>query len=117
MAHDDGGVRWRATELLKDKVDRSFDETLRALLRDDDLRRRGLAAYVAVHLWKQASFDLMRQMLQEEAQLLRFDAASALILEGGPEGRQIAFEHRLREPHTRLKKLLEAAMQEGNKPQ
>lgn len=117
MTHDDGGVRWRATELLKGKVDRSFDETLRALLQDRDLRRRGLAAYIAVHLWKQASFDLMRKMLEEDAQLLRFDAASALILEGGPEGRQIALEHRLREPHPRLKKLLEAAAHEGNKPQ
>jgi tetratricopeptide (TPR) repeat protein len=117
MTHDDGGVRWRATELLKSKVDRSFDETLRALLQDKDLRRRGLAAYLAVHLWKQASFDLMRKMLQEDAQLLRFDAASALTLEGGPEGRQIAFEHRLREPHPRLKKLLETATQQRDQPQ
>jgi tetratricopeptide (TPR) repeat protein len=117
MAHDDGGVRWQATELLKSKVDRSFDETLRALLQDPDLRRRGLAAYLAVHLWHQASFDLMRKMLEEDAQLLRFDAASALILEGGPEGRQIALEHRLREPHPRLKKLLEAEAQQSNKPQ
>jgi HEAT repeat protein len=117
MTHDDGGVRWQATELLKSKIDGSFDETLHALLQDKDLRRRGLAAYVAVHRWKQASFDLMRKMLQDEAQLLRFDAASALILEGGPEGRQIAFEHRLREPHPRLKKLLETTTAEGNSPQ
>lgn len=113
MAHDDGGVRWQATELLKGKVDRSFDETLKSLLRDEDLRRRGLAAYVAVHLWKQESFDTIRKLLQEEAQLLRFDAVSALILEGGPEGRRIAFEHRLHEPHPRLKRLIESAMEKG----
>ena len=113
MAHDDGGVRWQATELLKAKADASFDPTLRVLLQDTDLRRRGLAAYVAVHRWKSASFDLMRQMLREEAQLLRFDAVSALILEGGPEGRRIALEHAPREPHPRLKKLIESAKENG----
>ncbi len=113
MAHDDGGVRWKATELLKEKADASFDPTLKTLLQDKDLRRRGLAAYVAVHRWKSASFDPMRQMLREEAQLLRFDAVSALMMEGGPEGRRIAFEHAAREPHPWLKKLIETAKQQG----
>lgn len=117
MAHDDGGVRWQATEMLSAKVDRSFDETLKALLQDKDLRRRGLAAYVAVHHWKGESFDLMRKMLREEAQILRFDAVSALILEGGPEGRQIAIEHRLHESHPQLKKLIETTMEGDQKPE
>jgi tetratricopeptide (TPR) repeat protein len=112
MAHDDGGVRWKATELLKARADASFDPTLRELLRDKDLRRRGLAAYLAVHRWKAESFDLMRQMLREEAQLVRFDAVSALLIEGGPEGRRIAFDHAAREPHPWLKKLLETAKQQ-----
>jgi tetratricopeptide (TPR) repeat protein len=116
MTHDDGGVRWQATELLKVKVDRSFDETLKSLLQDKDLRRRGLAAYVAVHLWQRESFDLMRQMLREDAQLLRYDAVSALVLEGGPEGRRIAFEHRQHEPHPTLKRLIETAMESEQKP-
>lgn len=113
LAHDDSGVRWRATELLKAKADASFDPTLKGLLHDKDLRRRGLAAYVAVHRWKSASFDLIRPMLREEAQLLRFDAVSALVMEGGPEGRRIAFEHAAREPHPWLKKLIESAKQSG----
>ena len=33
----------------------AFDAALRALLCDEDLRRRGLAAYGAVHRWKDAS--------------------------------------------------------------
>lgn len=111
MAHDDGGVRWKATELLKMGTDASFDPTLRALLQDKDLRRRGLAAYLAVHRWKAESFDLMRQWLREDAQLIRFDAVSALLIEGGPEGQRIAFEHAAREPHPLLKKLLETAKQ------
>ena len=110
MGHDDGGVRWYATMAIEKNVDRSFDETLKSLLRDSDLRKRGLAAYIAVHLWKQESFDTMRSLLREEAQLLRFDAISALMMEGGPEGRKIVLEHMPREPHPRLKKLIESAM-------
>jgi tetratricopeptide (TPR) repeat protein len=110
--HDDGGVRWLATDILKARADASFDPTLKSLLQDRDLRRRGLAAYLAVHRWKGASFDLMRQMLREEAQLLRFDAVSALLLEGGPEGQRIAFEHAAREPHPWLKKLIEKAKEQ-----
>jgi tetratricopeptide (TPR) repeat protein len=116
MAHDDGGVRWLATELLKTKADASFDATLSELLKDRDLRRRGLAAYVAVHRWKQRSFDLMRQMLREDAQLLRFDAISALVIEGGPEGRNVALEHAARETHPKLKQMLDRLKEEDPTP-
>jgi Tfp pilus assembly protein PilF len=117
MGHDDGGVRWYATQAIKEKVDRSFDETLRALLKDKDLRKRGLAAYIAVHLWKQESFSMMREMLKEESQILRFDAVSALIMEGGAEGRAIALEHLPRERHPKLKQLIEAASKQETRPE
>ncbi|HKC66093.1 MAG TPA: hypothetical protein VKB86_20785, partial [Pyrinomonadaceae bacterium] len=110
MGHDDGGVRWFATTAIMQHVDRSFDPTLKSLLQDSDLRKRGLAAYIAVHLWKQESFDTMRNMLREQAQLLRFDAISALILEGGDEGRKIVMEHLQHETHPRLRKLIESEM-------
>lgn len=113
LAHRDVGVRWAATQLLKEKADASFDPTLRALLQDKDPIVRGLAAYIAVRRWKAASFDLMRQMLREESQLLRFDAVSALIMEGGPAGRKIVFEHAAHEPHPRLRGLIEAAQKAG----
>jgi hypothetical protein len=113
LGHADVFVRWNATQVLKEKADASFDPTLRALLQDKDLIVRGLAAYVAVSRWKGASFDLMRQMLREEAQILRFDAVSALLLEGGAAGRQIAFEHLAREPHPRLREVIEAAKKAG----
>lgn len=116
MANDDGGVRWQATELLKTKADASFDATLASLLKDGDLRRRGLAAYVAVHRWKQRSFDLMRGMLREDAQLLRYDALSALVIEGGPEGRKVALEHAARETHPKLKQLLDKLKEEDPTP-
>jgi hypothetical protein len=109
LGHDDPGVRWLATEAIKKNVNRSFDEKLRALLAEPDLRKRGLAAYIAVYLWKEESFDVMKRMLTEEAQLLRYDAVSALMLEGGPAGLRLVLAHAAREPHPRLKKLIESA--------
>jgi tetratricopeptide (TPR) repeat protein len=107
MGHEDEEVRWQATEVIKTHVDRTFDQQLKALLQDKDLRKRGLAAYISVHLWKQESFPLMRNMLREEAQLLRFDALSASILEGGPAGRRLVLEHKKSEANPALKKLIE----------
>ena len=98
-----------ATEAIKTHIDRAFDEQLKALLQEKDLRKRGLAAYIAVHLWKQESFTLMRNMLREEAQLLRFDALSALMLEGGSEGRRIILEHRKSELNPTLQRLIDAS--------
>ena len=110
MAHDDGGVRWLATATLTAKIDRSFDEKLKELLQDKDLRRRGLALYIAAGLWGEESFDRMRKALQEEAQLLRFDAVSALILQGNAEGRKLVADHARREAHPRLKNLIEETL-------
>ena len=112
LEHDDEGVRWLATEAIKNNVDRAFDAKLKALLTDNDLRKRGLAAYLAVHLWKRESFPLIKMMLTDESELLRFDAVSALMLAGGAEGRRIAFDHAANERNPRLKKLIELAKQQ-----
>lgn len=109
MGHDDGGLRWEATQLLKTKVDNSFDAQLRDLLKDDDLRKRGLAAYIAVYRWKSDSFAAIKSLLTSESQLVRYDAISALMMEGGPAGRQIVHAHAAREPNATLKKLIETA--------
>ena len=111
LDHDDEEVRWIATELIKSHVDRSFDPTLKVLLNDEDLRKRGLAAYLAVQLWKRDSFEIIKKMLTEDSELLRFDAISALILEGGEEGRRIALEYAANEKHPILKQVLEKAKQ------
>jgi Flp pilus assembly protein TadD len=112
LDHDDGGVRWMATEAIKKNADRTFDAKLKALLANSDLRKRGLAAYLAVHLWKKESFPVIKRMLADESQLVRFDAVSALILEGGEEGRRIAYEHAANEPNPILKKLVESSRQQ-----
>lgn len=111
MSHDDEQVRWQATEAIMKNVNRSFDETLRALLKDNDLRKRGLAAYIAIHLWKQESFDDLRAMLFEKAELLRFDALSALALKGGNEGLQIIINHRAFETNPTLKQLIDKTLE------
>ena len=116
LEHDDEGVRWAAGEVIKKIADRTFDEKLKAFLIDNDLRKRGMAAYLAVHLWKQGSFEIIKAMLKEPSQLLRFDAISALMLEGGEEGRKIAVDHAASEPNPTLKKLIESAKQKTQSP-
>ena len=116
LDNDDDGLRWDATEAIKKNVDRTFDAKLRELVNDKDLRKRGLAAYLAVHLWQKESFGILKNMLREESQLLRFDAISALMLEGGAEGQRIAFEHAAHEPNPTLKKLIESSRQKNHEP-
>lgn len=111
LEHEDEYVRWQAMELISKNVDRAFDPKLRQLLKSDDLRVRGMAAYMAVRLWKQESFPVLRQMLLEPAQLLRFDAISALAMDGGAEGRRILFDYRGRERHPVLLDLIDKARQ------
>ena len=108
MGHPSAGLRWEATQILKTRVDNSFDAQLRALLKDDDPRKRGLAAYIAVYRWKGNSFGILKNLLTEESQLVRFDAISALFMEGGPAGRKVALAHATREPNATLKKLITA---------
>jgi tetratricopeptide (TPR) repeat protein len=108
MGHASAGLRWEATQILKTRVDNSFDAQLKALLKGDDPRKRGLAAYIAVYRWKGDSFGILKNLLTEESQLVRFDAISALFMEGGPAGRKVALAHAAHEPNATLKKLITA---------
>lgn len=112
MRHDDVLVRWAAMQKLRVKADAGLDARLKNLLQDPDLRVRGLAAYIAVSSWKRKSFPQMRRFLADESQLIRFDAVSALILYGGPEGRQVVQEHKAREPNATLLKLIDSPVQQ-----
>jgi Tfp pilus assembly protein PilF len=114
MRHNDSAVRWYAMEALKTKVRaQTFDKRLMELLRADDLRVRGLAAYIAVHLWKERSFPELRKMLDDEAQVLRFDAVSALLMEGGVEGKKIVLQHKSKEPSVPLRKMIEHSFEKA----
>jgi hypothetical protein len=113
LGDDDEGVRWEAMEVLKTRVDSSFDPQLKALLRDDDPRKRGLAAYLAVYRWKNDSFEAIKSLLNEESELVRFDAISALMIDGGPAGRKLALAHAAHEPNPTLKKLITTSKPAG----
>jgi tetratricopeptide (TPR) repeat protein len=108
LGHDDPNVRWQATAALMKKAGPEFDADLKALLKDPELRKRGLAAYLAVKRWGQKGIAQVTPWLKEKAQLLRFDAISALLQEGGAEGRRIVLEHRPHETNPWLKKLLDS---------
>lgn len=108
MAHDNPNIRWAATEALRKHVDRTFDPQLKELLIDPDLRKRGLSFYIAVHLWGSEGVAQVKEFLNESAQLLRYDALFALMLYGGKAGREVLMEHRTKETHPFLKKVLEA---------
>lgn len=107
MGHDDPTIRAEATDLLKKNTGKELDEQLKKLLTDSDLRKRGLAAYIAIHHWKKESHALMQKWLSEEAQLIRFDAISALMMDGGEEGKKIVISYRNKETNPWLKKLLQ----------
>jgi HEAT repeat protein len=115
MGHPSAGLRWEATQILKTRVDNSFDAQLKALLKDDDPRKRGLAAYIAVYRWKSSSFGILKSLLSDESQLVRFDAISALMMEGGPAGRKVALAHAAHEPNSTLKKLITTSNPAGDR--
>jgi hypothetical protein len=108
MGHDDPTVRWQATAALMAKAGPELDADLKALLKDPDLRKRGLAAYLAVKRWGPKGIAQVTRWLKEKAQLLRFDAISALLQEGGAEGRRVVLQHRPHETNPWLKKLLDS---------
>lgn len=110
MRHDDVLVRWTAMLALTEKEGRNLDTKLKLLLADADPRVRGLAIYMAVKLWKNESFPEAKKLLTDESQLLRFDAMSALVMHGGPEGRQLVVEHRRKETNAYLNKLIDASI-------
>ena len=89
---------------------KSFDKDLKALLQDTDFRKRGMAAYLAVKLWGRKGVTEIERWLEEDAQLLRYDAISALIQYGGEDGRKIVLAHVSHEKSPLLKKWLEAVM-------
>jgi tetratricopeptide (TPR) repeat protein len=82
LEHDDSTVRWQAASVLRENVTDTFNTQLRALFMSNDLRKKGLAAYIAVRLWGKKSFPAIKKMLRHKAQLVRFEAYIALIVEG-----------------------------------
>src|SRR5205823_4694562 len=105
---DDEYIRAKALRALMANVDRSFDPELKTLLQDRDLRKKGMAGYLAVKLWGKEGIMEVKTWLKSDTQLLRYDAISALLQFGGQEGREIVQEHRKYEQHPWFKKWMAA---------
>jgi hypothetical protein len=114
MSNDDSGNRWFAFSLLNKNAGPLLDETLTALLADKDLRKRGLAAYGIAGRWKEKGVEILRKMLADPAELIRFDALSALALGGGPVGMKMVREHLRVEKDPRLKEYIGKALESKN---
>lgn len=115
MSNDDSGVRWGAFVTLNKFAGPSLDKIINELLTDSDLRKRGLAAYAIVERKTQEKFQILKKMLDDPAELVRFDAASALIISGGLTGRQILREHQRVERQPRLKSLIASALAKNDR--
>ena len=92
---------------------KSFDNDLKALLTGNDPWKRGMAAYFAVKRWGKEGITAVKPWLNEDAQLLRYDALSALLQYGGEDGRKIVREHAGHEKNPLLKTWIEAVTKEN----
>ena len=113
MSHDDEEVRATASNVIMEHTDRTFDPQLRSLLEDHDLRRRGLAGYIAVRHWGQEGINAVTPWLTDAAQLARFDAISAVLEFGGAEGRRVAEEQLKHERDLRVKEWLQSVLKQS----
>lgn len=112
LANDDGGNRWQAFLIIQKHAGASFAEIVTTLLEDKDLRKRGLVLYAVIELWKDKGYEILAKMLKEPAELLRFDALSALAIGGGPKGKTMLREHQRVETDKRLKLLIGQALKQ-----
>lgn len=113
LRHDDVLVRWNSMLTLISKEGIKLDtKIIDDLLKDEDLRVRGLAAYIAVRIRSDRSFVDIKALLREPAQVVRFDAISALLMFGGTTGKQLVKEHRNRESVKSLRDLIDTSLKD-----
>lgn len=115
MSNDDSINRWGAFITLQRFAGPSLDRIVNDLLTDSDFRKRGLAAYSIVERKGDEKFQILKKMLTDQAELVRFDAVSALALRGGLPGKQILTEHQRVEKQPRLKSLIANALKDSTK--
>lgn len=115
MNNDDSIVRWGAFATLHKFAGPSWEKIVDNLLTDADLRKRGLAAYAVIERTGPEKFQTLKKMLGDQAELVRFDAVSALAMGGGPTGKQILKEHQAVEKQPRLKSLIDKALKDDSR--
>lgn len=117
LSADDVTVRWHAMTILRDQLGDRVEPVLDDLLAAPDLRARGLAAYLAVHRRGEAAFPALRELLASDAELLRYDALSALSMHGGDAARPLVAERSGVETHPRLVRMIEYLLNPPEKGQ
>jgi hypothetical protein len=110
LENDDDTIRWVAFETIIKNAGASLNETIALLINSPDLRKKGLAAYALIEFQKEKSFEILERMLSDKAELIRFDAVSALALKGGENGREIIRRHQKAETNPLLRDLIEQAL-------
>jgi tetratricopeptide (TPR) repeat protein len=110
MDNDDSINRWGAFVTLHKFAGPELDRMVDEFSSGSDLRKRGLAAYAIVERKGDDKFQILKKMLADPAELVRFDAISALVLSGGVTGKQILTEHERVEKQPRLKTLIIKAL-------
>lgn len=111
VSNDDSLVRWFAFLTVFKLPGASPDQLILQLQNDSDLRKRGLAAYALIEFKKEKSFDILKKMLADDAELIRFDALSALALQGGNVGMEILRAHRKVETNPILQELIDKTLE------
>jgi len=111
VENDDSIARWAAFTILSSHPDLSRDELILKLSGDSDLRKKGLAAYAIAERGTEKDFVMLKEMLADKAELIRFDAVSALVIKGGEKGKEMLREHQKIETNSWLKDLLKQELQ------
>jgi len=114
LHEDDEQNRWNAMQLIANHADASFDKQLTQLLEDPDLRARGMAGYIAAKRWDKKALPILEKRLDDPAVLIRFDAISALAMDGGTGGRSIVqrYAQSRKEPDARLRDMIPKILEE-----
>jgi hypothetical protein len=83
------------------------------LFNDSDPLRKGLSFYLVASHLKEKGLQLLKPMLGDPSQLLRYEAISALMEQGGAAGRAMVLERRGAETQPFLKKIYEQIKKPG----
>jgi tetratricopeptide (TPR) repeat protein len=115
MGSDVEANRWGAMLLSAAHLNELSDDRLSKMLEDPDLRKRGMAGYLAVQRWHKKALPVMKRWLRDSAELIRFDAMSALVLYGDVAGRKMVEEYLAsgKEPNVRLREAVKKALTNG----
>lgn len=93
MGSEDEVNRATAMHLLSEHPNPEAEKELFLLLDDPDVCKRGMAGFVAMKWNTERALPIVKKWLDDPAELVRFDALSALVEAGGPEGHKVVEEY------------------------